>query len=127
MADVSTPPDEIVARYSNGRCMWLALALHERYGWQIRAQIEHDLPEHGGDYVAHAYCVLPDGREADVLGIQDSVDLFSTDEVRDFTPEGLLAFIKADPASAKAIQEMADAHAVIDRYLADPVVIRGPK
>jgi len=121
------PPDDIVSLYSNGRCMWLALALHERYGWQIRAQIEHDLPEHGGDYVAHAYCVLPDGREADILGIQDSVDVFSTDEVRDFTPEGLLAFIKADPSSTKAMQEMADAHAVVDRYLADHFVEPRPR
>jgi hypothetical protein len=113
-------PDDIVEQYSYGRCMWLALALNERFGWQIRCQIEHDPL---GEWIAHAYCVLPDGREADVLGIQERVDLFSTGEVRDFTPDELIGFIGGDVASHQTQQLLSEARDVVGLYLSELVEV----
>ena len=66
-------PDDVIERYSAGGCLYLALALHDRFGWDIYAQIEDD-PE----YVAHAYVKTPHGTEVDILGEQDEVDVFAS-------------------------------------------------
>lgn len=107
-------PEDVVEQYSYGDCMWLALALHNRYGWPIRAQMHRDAVH--GDYVAHAYCVMPDGRECDILGPQEHVDPFG-DDVQDWDAKELLATMVTDPSGPVVNSKLADADAVIDRYI----------
>lgn len=79
-------PEEVEGRYSNGQCTYLAYAMNERYGWPIKAQINTDDPNE--EWIGHAYCVMPDGREIDILGPQDQVDVYET-TVRELTPQQL--------------------------------------
>jgi len=108
-ATIGGVPEDIVERYSYGDCMWLALALNKRFGWPIFAQMEDG-------HIAHAYCKMPDGRECDVLGPQDQVDIWTTD-VQPWTPEELLQEIE-DHGSPRATAKFAHANDVIDLYIA---------
>jgi hypothetical protein len=97
-------PEAVVEQYSYGDCMWLALAMHKRFGWPIRCQMHRD-DEHG-DYVAHAYCVMPDGREVDILGPQKQVDIW-TQNVEEWEADELLATMSYDAVEAKRKLEQA--------------------
>lgn len=105
-------PDAIEEKYSHGDCMWMALALNNRFGWPIAAQMERD-PVHG-DYVAHAYCIMPDGRECDILGPQTKVDIWTSD-YQMWTPQALLSTMTKDKAEIR--RKMAEAHADMVRYV----------
>ncbi len=39
-----------------------------RFGWRIEAQMWIDTEDRRFDYLAHAYCVMPDGRTIDITG-----------------------------------------------------------
>lgn len=107
--------DTTIDDYSCGKCMWLALALNQKYGWDIRAQIHHD-DEHG-DYVAHAYNVLPNGKEVDVLGVQDQVDIFSSDETRDMTADEMYDFLGVEPNAPEVKKHLQAAADIIDIHM----------
>jgi hypothetical protein len=67
-------PDEVVESYSYGKCVWLAIALYEAYGWPIYVEMDR-LPD-GEAYVSHAHNKHPSGLEIDILGPQTEVDSF---------------------------------------------------
>jgi len=92
--------------------MWLAVAMNRRFGWPIMAQMHRDA-EHG-DYVAHAYCVMPDGREIDILGPQKQVDIFTSD-VQPWDADELLTTMESSPT--QIAHKLAEADAIIDRYI----------
>lgn len=50
-------PDQLNEEYVSGKCMYLAAALHRRYGYEIQAAIE----DHGSSnaYIGHAWVVEP--------------------------------------------------------------------
>lgn len=117
LTEALTIPQDIVEEYSNGKCMWLALAMNRRYGWPIYSQMERDLQH--GDYIAHAYCVMPNGKEIDILGPQDRVDLFAHD-VEPMTPEQLYSFIHMTPEQSAPMLAAADK--IIDLYIAPSII-----
>lgn len=107
------PPADVMARYLDGDCMWLAQALHRRFGWQIRAQMAWA----GEDaYVVHAYCVMPDGRELDIRGPQDRISE-QTDDVWDWDARELLATMEHDDCSPRAVEKLEHANTMIDIYI----------
>jgi hypothetical protein len=114
-------PKETESRYSNGQCTWLALAMAERFGWKIRAEMMTAMPDH----IAHAYCVMPNGKEIDILGPQDEVDSFEGGPKRDFTVDEMREWLKAsdraamDPDSFE--DNMNDARKAIDLFIASKV------
>lgn len=81
-----TPID--VETYSYGKCMWLALALHDRFGWPIVADIDD------GPDLAHAFVVHPSGLEVDVCGFQTRCDRFGT-RCTSMSREELVRFLAA--------------------------------
>jgi hypothetical protein len=95
-------PSDVEKSWSAGRCVYLALALHDRFGWPLRVQIETGSRESPfdllnpsvGSYVAHAYVVHPSGVEIDVLGPTRQMDRFA-DTVRDVTRSDLILFVAA--------------------------------
>jgi hypothetical protein len=114
-------PSEAVNRYSYGDCPFLAYAMNERYGWQIRAQINTDDPT--DEWIGHAYCVMPDGREIDILGPQEKVDHFES-TVRDLTPQQLwdMAIATSCHGNQAEIQEhLNDARKAVDLFIAPKV------
>ncbi len=105
-------PEEVSTEYSYGKCMWLALALHERYGWPIWCQFDV-LPD-GEEYIAHAYVVMPDGREVDILGPQNEVDLFSSGPPRQVSPDYIRSLADSD---AELMTAMSEANEVMRKYV----------
>lgn len=108
-------PIEVIEEYSYGKCMWLALALHDRYGWDIHAQLDKD------GSIAHAYVKRPDGKEVDVCGVQERVDIFNgSGKSRRFSREGFIRFLKGMSSHmnimAKYRREKVKADRVIDLY-----------
>lgn len=43
--------------YINGKCMYLAAALHRQFGWEI--QVAQEFPDTDESYIGHAWCVDP--------------------------------------------------------------------
>lgn len=121
-------PGSVSEKYSYGGCIWMALALHDRYGWPIYAQIEDDgTPD---QYVAHAYVRHPNGTEVDVLGPQSSVDQFAS-TVRRMSRNDFVGFVadtnRTDPSDIERRyrSERHDAETVIDRYIEPRLVDAG--
>lgn len=56
---------EINEKYSQGYCMFLAVALKRLFNYEIQACIETDV---AGEYIAHAWAVLPNGNILDIDG-----------------------------------------------------------
>lgn len=116
------PPEYIVERYSVGGCVWLALALHDRYGWQIVAQVESK-----GACVAHAYVRHPLGFEIDICGPQDHVDTFAHTVIEFQSRRSFLRYVATTSYSplldAKVLSELSDANRIIDVYI-EPILIR---
>jgi hypothetical protein len=114
-------PAEVENRYSNAQCTWLALAMAERYGWPIKAEMMTDQPTH----IAHAYCVMPDGREIDILGPQDRVDIFSGGSVRTYTVAEFLEWLRETDQNAQTDDSfndhMNDARKAVDLFIAPKV------
>jgi hypothetical protein len=114
-------PAEVESRYSNAQCTWLALAMAQRFGWEIRAEMMNDEPTH----IAHAYCVMPDGREVDILGPQVKVDSFEGGPVKHFTIEEMLEWLKwgdreaQDPVSFE--EQINDARKAVELFIAPKV------
>jgi hypothetical protein len=121
-------PDSVSEKYSYGGCIWMALALHDRYGWPIYAQVEDDgTPD---QYVAHAYVRHPNGTEVDVLGPQSSVDQFAS-TVRRMSRREFVGFVadtnRTEPADIEREyrSERRGADAVIDRYIEPRMIEAG--
>ena len=111
-------PAEVESRYSNAQCTYLALAMAERYGWQIRAEMMSHEPTH----IAHAYCVLPNGQEIDILGPQEKVDQFDGGTVRDFTQNEMREFISHDKGDVAG--DLEDARMAVELFI-EPYVKEG--
>lgn len=113
-------PAAVEQRYSCGECIYLAFAMNERFGWPIKAQINTDDPS--DEWIGHAYCVLPDGREIDILGPQDKVDHFES-TVRDITAEELWDTISKSYHGNKAeiAAALEDARKAVDLFIAPAV------
>ena len=111
------PPEEILEAYSYGKCFWLALALHERHGWPLVAEVETDRAD-GARWISHAWVEMPDGREFDIYGPQDSVDRFGGVEQR-VSPKEAFAIIRETghtlpPREIRA--HVKEANEILDRY-----------
>lgn len=114
-------PQEVESRYSNAECTYLAFAMNERFGWPIRAQINTDDPN--DEWIGHAYCVMPDGREIDILGPQERVDHYES-TVRDLTPKELwdMSIGKSYHGDQAEIQDaLNDARKVVEMFIAPKV------
>lgn len=121
-------PDSVSEKYSYGKCVWMALALHDRYGWPIYAQVDgNGTPD---QYVAHAYVRHPNGMEVDVLGPQTMVDQFAS-TVRRMSRHDFVGFVadtnRTEPADIEREyrSERRDAEAVIDKYIEPRLVNAG--
>lgn len=72
---VSSATQRQLQDFSSGFCHLLALALHQRHGWQLRClgqpQDEYSSdPWNGLNYAPrHVYCLREDGRPIDVAGV----------------------------------------------------------
>ena len=110
------PPEEILEAYSYGKCFWLALALHERHGWPLVAEVETDRAD-GARWISHAWVEMPDGREFDIYGSQRRVDRFGGVEQR-VSPKDAFAIIReTSPLSPKEIRAyVKEANEILDRY-----------
>lgn len=110
------PPEEILEAYSYGKCFWLALALHERHGWPLVAEVETDRAD-GARWISHAWVEMPDGREFDIYGPQRRVDRFGGVERR-VSPEEAFAIIReTSPLSPQKIRAyVKEANEILDRY-----------
>lgn len=112
-------PEAVSTEYSYGKCMWLALALHEQYGWPIWGQFDV-LPD-GQEYIAHAYVVMPDGREVDILGPQNEVDLFSAGSPRQICSESIRALADSESELTAALRE---ANEVMRKYVSPSLAVK---
>lgn len=63
---VAGPDGHARVSFTCGLCCVFAAALHDRTGWRIVAEYEN-----GGEDLAHAWVVDPDGRAVDVNGIHE--------------------------------------------------------
>lgn len=109
-------PAEIINKYTCGWCMWLALALHDRYGWDLYAQVDRLA---GSEHIAHAFVKRPDGKEIDILGVQDRVDIYSSNE-RQVTRDEFIRLIggkHSDTIEEECAPDKEEADMVIDAWL----------
>lgn len=75
--------EHILEKYSSGYCIWLTLALHDKYGWDIHAQIDFIENRHEKyRYVSHSFVTMPNGYEVDIYGPQEMVDRFTSNVVK---------------------------------------------
>jgi hypothetical protein len=111
LALASDIPEDITERYTCGRCMWLALALHRRFGWPIKAQMYC----RGDEYLAHVYVVHPSGFDIDIYGPEFEMPMYG-DKTRDFTEEELLEYLSC-VSREKIEQEIAQASVDIECYV----------
>ena len=110
------PPEEILEAYSYGKCFWLALALHERHGWPLVAEVETDRAD-GARWISHAWVEMPDGREFDIYGPQRRVDRFGGVERRVSPKEAFAIIRETSPLSPKEIRAyVKEANEILDRY-----------
>jgi len=123
-------PQEHLDTYSCGKCIWLALALHDRYGFQLVADLEEGDPEN--PYMAHAFVRLPNGLEIDIYGVQRKVDPFGTRKVEMSRRQFIqyLADTNAKGHSASEIEseyrsEKREADRIIDRHIEPDLRDRG--
>lgn len=95
-----TAPEAILGeQYTGGECWALAYALHDEYGLPIAAKVERFAD--GGEYIAHAWVQLPDGRALDINGPVEVDEMESSfgspgGEVRMFDGDDFLAFCEVD-------------------------------
>ncbi|MHD0644898.1 hypothetical protein ACYPKM_04680 [Pseudomonas aeruginosa] len=118
-------PDDLLETYSSGKCMYLAAALHRRYGLDIQITMEDCDPT----YVAHAWvtdkdrrmCWDADGcypmnlngwavKATDVETLSGEQALFERIRSTAFIP----------PSLAEWQLEVLEALAVVDRYFGRP-------
>lgn len=121
-------------RFLSGGCYGMAIALHERTGWQIGCLsvvwAHARNPEMAYRSVAHACVIRPDGMLVDAAGISSEADLrrrylekdHLTIESASFvevgTPEGMLELLAAEYPAAfveEALSSVEDARAAVDR------------
>src|ERR1035437_1976895 len=87
----SGAPDYHIKDFSTGFCHLFALALHERYGWKLRAlgepEDEYSLHPWGagmGSSITHVYCLNKQGLPVDVngtFGSEEAIQHFYTHEL----------------------------------------------
>jgi hypothetical protein len=111
MPTAPKPPESVVEEYSYGMCMWLALAIHDRYGWPILAQFDR-LPD-GTEYIAHAHVRDPGGRQVDILGPQVQVDQFGSGETRPVDPDDIRK-LAGSPEELRSL--LLEASIVMEKY-----------
>lgn len=103
--------------YVCGKCMYLACALNERYGWPISAQIDSNGVE---EYISHAWVVTDNGLNYDVDGFKNDLQL------DDYCGELVEALSMADILSINMLngdteesfkKRVQEAHEFVDDYL----------
>lgn len=108
--------------YYSGRCMYLAMAIHERFGFDIEAhtcRINKEL------CIEHAWASLDNETHIDIIGpyAKSKEWTGNGNTLRNLTPKDILTLMQtpssAYPNTDKATikQGMLDAHSVIDHYL----------
>lgn len=65
---------ELVEVYDAGRCMFLAIALHRAFKYEIQMHIAKD---DIGEYIDHAWAVRPDGMCIDIHGLHPQEQCWS--------------------------------------------------
>nr|WP_229650294.1 hypothetical protein [Vibrio splendidus]MCC4882954.1 hypothetical protein [Vibrio splendidus] len=113
--------DQVIEEYTSGKCMFLALALHERFGLDVDM---HIIKYQGNWCIEHAWCSSgTDG--IDIIGVQenykwDSLGSFERAVSKDQI-FSLMANSSEYPGFSVDAAERAvlDAHRVIDNYLLD--------
>lgn len=91
--------EHILKKYSYGYCMWLTLALHDRYGWDIYAQIDFIDKDNKKMYISHSFVTMPNGYEVDIYGPQEKVDRFTNNIVKLTRKQFLSLISKSNPNS----------------------------
>ena len=121
-----TAPEDVLEEYSYGKCAWLALALHERFGWPMTAEVQTDDAD-GARYVSHSWVTMPDGREVDIYGPQLEVDRFGGKETR-MSRKALISLVREtnDVTEGWVVQRVAEANKVIDAYLLPELLLTNP-
>lgn len=71
--------------YMTGRCMFLAIALHRLYGYEIQAHIDED---YHGEYIGHAW-VIANNKILDILGPYDESTCYSHGMNTDYRINGM--------------------------------------
>ena len=65
------PTENLLEKYFTGSCMFLAVALHDALGWEIRANVDSD---DKGNWIDHAWAVNSTGVAVDIDGVHSSDD-----------------------------------------------------
>ena len=119
-------PEDVLEEYSYGKCAWLALALYERFGWPMTAEVQTDDAD-GARYVSHAWVTMPDGREVDIYGPQLKVDRFGGKETR-MSRKALISLVREtnEVTEGWVVQRVAEANEVIDAYLLPELLLTNP-
>lgn len=68
---------EIIANYTSGKCMFLAIALNERFGYEINMTKDR---YKGNDFVEHAWVVLDKDNHYDVTGKMNSTNKWNKND-----------------------------------------------
>jgi len=63
--------EELLGKYFTGYCMFLAVALNDTFGWEIRANVDSD---DDGSWIDHAWVVNKCGLAVDIDGVHSSDD-----------------------------------------------------
>lgn len=112
---------DVVDVYTSGCCMFLALALQERFGFDIDMHISK---YQGNWMIEHAWCSI-NGIGVDVNGIQDKYEWIGTGSFkRNVTKKQIFTLMNGsdeypDFTEDKGDQAISDAHQLIDNYLLD--------
>lgn len=91
--------EHILEKYSYGYCIWLTLALHDRYGWDIYAQIDFIGNKQRNKYISHSFVTMPNGYEVDIYVPQEKVDRFTENIVKLNRKQFIALLSKASPGS----------------------------
>lgn len=109
--------DQLQEQYNYGRCMFLAIALHRRYGFEIQAAIVND--KDGESWIGHAWVKLPDGLFFDIMGkYEDSSELDSFGDItkKELDEKSLAAYFDNDSEYEKEIKKAM----VVTKYYLEP-------
>jgi hypothetical protein len=102
-----SPPDSVVEAYSYGKCMWFAIAAHDRHGWPIEAIFEDGA-------VSHAWVRMPDGRSFDISGPNGAEDFIQFGgSIRKLSRDAMVGIV------GNNVREIARADQVLQRYYPD--------
>lgn len=111
-------PPEIVSKYTTGDCMYLALAMSEKYGWKIIIMVQETWGDDGeeGEWITHAFCSTEKGY-VDIEGIHPELPDYDYDDLREWTSQDFRPFLKG-LTDGDFANEITKASEVTERYIA---------